>query len=63
MKRILKGQAGQTDLIFIGYQLYTEGFYHNDENRKQLNHARMCTYLASIMVMFFTQIYFIQHIV
>lgn len=63
MLRTLKGQEGQNDLIFIGYHLFKEGYYHHDEERKYRNYSRMFVYFISVCVMFFTQIYFIQHIV
>lgn len=61
--KVLKGQEGQNDLIFIGYQLYKDGFYHTDESKRQIHFRRMSLFLGSIALMFFTQIYFIQHMV
>lgn len=63
MQTVLHGQTGPTDIIFIGYELYNEGFYHHDKARKHLNWRKLSVYFLSIIVVFMTQVYFIHHIV
>ena len=60
---MLKGQEGQCDIIFIGYELYNEGFYHKDKQRKEFNYKRLSVYFCSVLLVFVTQLYFIHHIV
>ena len=63
MHQMLQGQEGQCDIIFIGYELYKEGFYHKDKERSSIHWRRMAIYLLAIAIVFLTQIYFIHHIV
>lgn len=59
----LLGQEAQKDLIFIGHELYQQGFFHSDRGRHSLHWGRFCNFFSLTSIMFFFQIYFIHHII
>lgn len=60
MMKMLRGQETQGDIIFLGYQLYKDNFFHHDIEKQNRRTKRMAHYFFYIILMLFIQIYFIQ---
>lgn len=63
INKVLKGQEGQNDLIFIGHELMKEGFFHTDQRRESLNYKRFGNFFCLAILMFSFQMYFIHQII